>query len=201
MLLLLLCVGSVGGFSGVSDDDNERQMIAETTLPWTLMFGATPVEKTVTGGYFTAALLSNGTVLLLGMGRSSQLSGVWSDVSAGTYELLLLNASRALFAVSLSDASADALTPLFTGHLDVRLACSGFNDFRDVLHSGADDSVEDMCCGSNFALRRHRDGRVTGRGSNVWGVLGPGDRHERSDWVEVLLLLGASSASSYAGRC
>jgi alpha-tubulin suppressor-like RCC1 family protein len=183
-VLTSLCCGA--GF--FDEDEAERELIRETTLPFSEMFLGLRVEKVVTGGYFSAALLSNNSVLMQGcafccwscfwssfdlcykgMGQPLRLlNGSFVDIGAGTYDLLAVEEGEVLHVLSLrDDGPAGQLRPLKSG---VRAFCGGFEDFRIML----ENRPAQLCCGSNYALQRTDDGRVLGTGSNAWGVLREG---------------------------
>ncbi len=174
----------------MDEEELERQMIAETSVGVTAMWGGESFVKVVAGGYFTAALAANGSVALRGMGLSRSLAGPYTDLAAGTYDLLLLDGEQRLHVLRLRDEDKEVRP---TDHGEVAAFCAGFEDFEVAL--GKEERVEQLCCGSNYALKRLSDGRVMGRGSNTWGVLGSDEVTSQEEWVEVAGVRGATQVA------
>ena len=169
------------------EDEAERQLIAETTLGPTALWEGAAVVKAVAGGYFSAALCANGTLLLRGMGAERREPGPWVDLAAGTYDLLLLDHQGGLHELLLRE-EGQPLRPL-PGAAPAAF-CAGFDSWRVALP----EAPAQLCCGSNFALLRRADGAVLARGSNAWGALGRAGPHAE-DWTEIPQLRGASDVA------
>jgi hypothetical protein len=180
---LVALAGLAAGGGLFDEDEAERQLIAETTLGATALWGGEAMVKVVAGGYFSAGLCANGTVLVRGMGVQRVEVGPYADIEAGTYDLLLRDTGGAMHELLLREAG-QPLRPL-PGTAPAAF-CAGFEEWRVALS----EAPLQLCCGSGFALMRRADGAVLGRGASAWGALGAA--RELPEWTELPALHGAT---------
>ncbi len=158
-------------------------------------------SKVVSGGYFSAALLEDGSVFLRGMGGPRRIPGPWQDLAAGSYQLYLLSPDGLLFSVPDVRVQEWVLEPVHVPFPVVRklLFASG-HDFTVIVDPDQTFVVErntslptppgakSVCCGGSYAMLLTDGGELFGLGSNAFGQLAQANDVRRSDlWLRVPL--------------
>lgn len=178
-MLLFLFLGCCFGGALFDEAEAELEMIRETTADGVVSMWQN-VTQLVSGGYFNAALLHNGTVVVRGMGVSTSWDGPFSHLVAGTYTLALVPVASSSpplvfdFRAPNVEPSPSHVAP--SSHPSF---CIG----HDTFSAYAPPQSQHLCCGSTFALSLQSDGSIVGIGNSSFGALG----HHRHlpQWTQI----------------